>query len=60
VLWSLGDDLVDLYGDPLRIWADWAGDVRGFGIDSTHHLAEVAPAALGDALADFWRPELKA
>ena len=56
VLWSLGDDLVDLYGDPLRIWADWAHDVRGHGIDSTHHVAEMAPAELAAALADFWRP----
>ena len=54
VLWSLGDDLVDLYGDPLRIWVDWADDVRGHGIDSTHHMAEVAPEALAAALADFF------
>ena len=55
VLWSLGDDLVDLYGDPLRIWADWADDVRGHGIDSTHHMAERAPDALAAALVEFWR-----
>ena len=55
VLWSLGDDLVDLYGDPLRIWADWADDVRGHGIDSTHHMAERAPDAPAAALAEFCR-----
>ena len=54
LLWSLGDDLEDLYGDPLRIWADWADDVRGHGIDSTHHMAEVAPEVLAAVLADFF------
>ena len=29
VLWSRRDDLEQLYGDPLRIWADWAEDLRG-------------------------------
>jgi haloacetate dehalogenase len=56
VLWSLRDDLEDLYGDPLRIWRDWADDVRGFGIDSGHHIAEQAPEALVDALVQFLRP----
>jgi haloacetate dehalogenase len=54
VLWSLRDDLERLYGDPLRIWTDWADDVRGFGIDSGHHMAEEAPEELSDALADFF------
>lgn len=52
-LWSLRDDLEDLYGDPLVIWRDWAKDVRGFGIDSGHHIAEEAPHALVDALVPF-------
>ncbi|MDQ1582242.1 MAG: haloacetate dehalogenase [Microbacteriaceae bacterium] len=55
VLWSLRDDLEDLYGDPLEIWRDWANDVRGFGIDSGHHIAEQAPEALVDALVPFLR-----
>ena len=54
VLWSLRDDLEQLYGDPLAIWRDWAGDVRGHGIDSGHHMAEEAPQALTDALASFF------
>ena len=54
VLWSLRDDLEELYGDPLDIWADWAVDVRGHGIDSGHHMAEEAPDALATALADFF------
>lgn len=53
-LWSLRDDLEDLYGDPLEIWRDWAPDVRGHGIDSGHHMAEQAPEELACALADFF------
>jgi haloacetate dehalogenase len=53
VLWSLRDDLEQLHGDPLGIWRDWAADVRGHGIDSGHHMAEEAPAALAHALIDF-------
>jgi len=54
VLWSLRDDLEELYGDPLLIWRRWARDVRGHGIDSGHHMAEEAPAALAGALGDFF------
>ncbi|MFJ2264157.1 alpha/beta fold hydrolase [Streptomyces sp. NPDC087844] len=55
-LWSLRDDLEDLYGDPLKIWADWAPDVRGHGIDSGHHVAEQAPDELAESLTDFFHP----
>ncbi|MFD0427669.1 hypothetical protein ACFQ60_03990 [Streptomyces zhihengii] len=34
MLWSLRDDLEDLYGDPRAIWRDWADDVNGHGIDA--------------------------
>lgn len=52
-LWSLRDDLEDLYGDPLVIWRDWADDVRGHGIDSAHHVAEEAPQELVASLVPF-------
>ncbi len=55
VLWSLRDDLADLYGDPLAIWRDWADQVTGHGIDSGHHMAEAAPNQLAQALGDFFR-----
>lgn len=58
ILWSLQDDLEDLYGDPLAIWRRWADEVRGYGIDSGHHVAELAPDALARALTDFLRSEL--
>ena len=54
-LWSLRDDLEDLYGDPLAIWRDWAPGVRGHGIDSGHHMAEEAPDDLATALTEFFR-----
>lgn len=54
VLWSLRDDLEQLYGDPLIIWRDWATNVQGRGIDSGHHMAEEAPELLTEALADFF------
>jgi len=54
VLWSLRDDLEQLYGDPLAVWRPWAEDLRGFGIDSGHHMAEDAPEALAAALRDFF------
>ena len=54
VLWSLRDDLGDLYGDPRAIWQDWADDVRGYGIDSGHHMAEEAPDDLATALGEFF------
>ncbi|GAA3429030.1 alpha/beta hydrolase [Streptosporangium nondiastaticum] len=52
-LWSERDDTEDLYGDPLAIWRDWAGDVRGASIDSGHHMAEEAPAELAAELRRF-------
>ena len=51
--WSSRDDMEDLYGDPLAIWADWATDLRGHPIDSGHHVAEENPAALTAALLAF-------
>ncbi|MEU9367577.1 alpha/beta hydrolase [Streptomyces avermitilis] len=56
ILWSLQDDLEDLYGDPVAIWRRWATDVRGRGIDSGHHVAEQAPEVLASALTDFLQP----
>jgi haloacetate dehalogenase len=53
VLWSTRDDLVDLYGDVLAVWAPWAPDLRGGPIESGHHMAEEAPEELAAALAAF-------
>jgi haloacetate dehalogenase len=54
-LWSLQDDLEDLYGDVLGVWRPWAPTLRGHGINSGHQLAEEAPAELVEALTQFLR-----
>lgn len=52
-LWSLRDDLEQIYGDPLAIWRTWASNVAGFGIDSGHHVAEENPRDLAKAIIRF-------
>jgi haloacetate dehalogenase len=54
LLWAGQDDLEELFGDPVRIWQDWAGDVRGRVIDCGHHIAEEAPAELAAQLTGFF------
>jgi haloacetate dehalogenase len=54
ILWSQRDDLEQLFGDPVAIWRDWADDVEGHTIDSGHHVAEEAPAALAADLLRFF------
>jgi haloacetate dehalogenase len=54
MLWSRRDDMEELYGDPLRIWAEWAPDLRGHAIESGHHMAEENPHDLAEALAGFF------
>jgi haloacetate dehalogenase len=53
VMWSLRDDLEDLYGDPLAIWQAWADDLDGAALDCGHHMAEEAPEAVVDQLRRF-------
>ncbi|MFI7320687.1 alpha/beta hydrolase [Streptomyces venezuelae] len=55
VLWATRDDMVDLYGDVLGVWRDWAvGPPVGGPVESGHHMAEEAPAELAAALVQFW------
>ena len=53
--WSTRDDLELLYGDPARIWADWADELQSRPIESGHHMAEENPAALAQVLIGFLR-----
>lgn len=55
VLWSLNDDLEDLYGDVLEVWRLWASDLQGRGLDCGHHMAEEVPEELTAELLDFIR-----
>lgn len=56
-LWAQHDDLPELYGDPLAVWARWAPDLSGHAIDSGHHMAEEAPDEVVDALLSFLQPD---
>ena len=53
VLWGVRDDIEELWGNPLDIWREWADDVRGYAIDSGHHMAEEIPEQLATELASF-------
>ena len=53
VLWSERDDLVELFGDPVPIWREWADEVSAGSIDSGHHMAEEAPEEVAEALRRF-------
>ena len=53
VLWSLRDDLQQLFGDILDIWRPWAAEISGRGIDCGHHMAEEAPEELAGELLRF-------
>jgi haloacetate dehalogenase len=55
VIWALQDDLGDLCGDPLAVWAPWADDLQGAQIDCGHHQAEEAPEELAAELLAFLR-----
>ncbi|PWC92747.1 alpha/beta hydrolase [Azospirillum sp. TSO5] len=52
-LWSLRDDLEELYGDVLAVWRPWAPDLRGRGLECGHHMAEEAPEELARELLEF-------
>jgi haloacetate dehalogenase len=54
-MWSLHDDMEELYGHPLAIWEPWtAGELQGGTIDSGHHMAEEAPEELAEKLDRFF------
>jgi haloacetate dehalogenase len=53
--WSTRDDMAELYGDPLKIWQQWATDITATPIESGHHMAEENPVALAEALRGLMR-----
>jgi haloacetate dehalogenase len=55
-MWSLHDDMEELYGWPLPIWEPWvSAELQGDTIDSGHHMAEEAPEELAEKLRRFCR-----
>jgi haloacetate dehalogenase len=58
VLWSAQDDMEDLYGDPIAAWRPWVAEgveLQAASVDSGHHAAEEAPAAVARELVAFLR-----
>lgn len=54
VAWSSHDDLEELYGDPVAIWASWVdAPITSARIDSGHHMAEENPHQLAELLISF-------
>lgn len=62
VLWSSGDDMYDLYGDPVPLWRPWLTPetpLRTDSVASGHHAAEEAPDEVAAKLTRFLRdPDL--
>lgn len=55
VLWSRGDDMERLYGNPAAPWADWAGDIAlARAVPCGHHMAEEAPDEVVRHLSAFF------
>ena len=53
VLWSVQDDLAQLYGNVLDVWRPWTTMLRGHGINCGHHMAEEAPEELAREILVF-------
>jgi len=57
-VWGVAGGVPAEADDPLATWREWATDVRGFGIDSGHYLAEEAPQPTAQALIDFFTSDV--
>ena len=53
VLWSLHDDLEQIYGNVRDVWRPWATEISGWGVGCGHHMAEEVPEELARILARF-------
>jgi haloacetate dehalogenase len=56
VLWSAPGALPKFYGDVLSVWADWASDLRGRGLDASHFLVEDQPDQVAEELLLLLNP----
>jgi haloacetate dehalogenase len=55
VLWSLHDDMENLYGDPAAPWASWSDRIAlRHGVESGHHMAEEAPDDVASQISSFF------
>jgi len=50
VLWSAAGALPRFYGDVLAVWAPWAENLRGRGLEASHFLVEDQPTQVAHEL----------
>lgn len=53
VLWAEHGEVAQLYDDPLEVWREWAGDVRGGPIAAGHFIPEESPRDTTQRLLAF-------
>jgi haloacetate dehalogenase len=53
-LWGTRGALPRFYEDVLGVWREWAGDLRGRGVEASHFLPEDEPEEVVGELADFF------
>jgi haloacetate dehalogenase len=57
-MWGTAGGVPAETDDPLATWREWATDVRGFGIDCGHYLAEEATQPTAKVLIDFFTSDV--
>jgi haloacetate dehalogenase len=53
VLWGAGSHTKAVFDEPLRVWRDYADDVRGAGVAAGHYVVEHAPGEVLSHLLPF-------
>jgi haloacetate dehalogenase len=53
ILWGAASHTEAVFQDPLRIWRDYAPDLRGAGVAAGHYVAEQAPEEVLSHLLPF-------
>ena len=55
VMWSSQGPLDSWYAEgPVRLWRDWADDVRGYALEGGHFFPEAAPGPTAETLRRFF------
>jgi len=54
VLWSQQDELLDLLGNPVTVWKNWAENVTGAALPGGHFLMEESPTEVLEQFVNFF------